>query len=159
MEKRINEHLHQTFTITNLQSLIKGYILNCRCEGKSPKTLSFYQDNLNRFLWYCFQNNFPINPSHITTDQIRQFLYYVASKAVRWGGYSTVARKPVSRTTVAHYYHCLNIFFNWLKGEGIITQNPLARINRPKKDKKIIQALSAREIGALLDFSHLDAVA
>jgi len=63
MDKQKSDHLNQTFDVTNLESLIKGYILNCQCEGKSPSTLSFYQNNLKRFLWYCHRYNFAADPA------------------------------------------------------------------------------------------------
>ncbi|HUU08439.1 MAG TPA: hypothetical protein VMW61_02845 [Dehalococcoidales bacterium] len=40
MEKIRDDHLNHTFVVTGIESLIKGYILNCRCEGKSPKTIT-----------------------------------------------------------------------------------------------------------------------
>jgi site-specific recombinase XerD len=126
MKSRSLDHLNETFSITDLRSLIKGFVLNCRCEGKSPKTISFYQDNLQRFLWY------------------------VASEPVRWGGKSTSSRKAASIATVAHYYHCLNVFFSWLVREKLTPQNPLSSIQKPHKEKRVIQALSTEQIRILL---------
>ena len=57
MEKEVVERL--TFPITSLRELTQGYILNCRCEGKSLTTISTYEEHLKRFLWYCQQRNFP----------------------------------------------------------------------------------------------------
>ena len=87
MEKIRDDHLNQIFVVTSLESLVKGYVLNCRCEGKSPRTMEYYEQHLKRFLWY------------------------VSSEPVRWGGPCQLARRPVGQTTVAHYYHCLYIFF------------------------------------------------
>jgi hypothetical protein len=44
---------------TSLESLAKGYILNCKTEGKSPKTISGYEIVLNNFTWFCHQNGYP----------------------------------------------------------------------------------------------------
>jgi len=55
----------------------------------------------------------------------------------------------VSTTTVAHYYNCLRIFFSWLKREDFISENPIARISKPRKEQKVIRALSTEQIRAL----------
>lgn len=141
-------HLSRAHLYT--ESLIQGYIPNCRCEGKSPKTISFYQGNLGRFLWYCRENNFPTNPAELMPLNFRQFLWYIASEAVRWGSHSSRSIRP-ARKAATHYYHCLHIFFEWLKREGIIAHNPLNRINKPKNEKRYIQALTAAEIKTLLN--------
>ena len=98
MEKETVERL--TFPITSLTELTHGYILNCRCEGKSPATITTYEENLKRFLWYCQQRGFPIEPQKVTTHHIRDFLWYIASERVRWNGSSTTARRPAGQSTV-----------------------------------------------------------
>ena len=70
---------------TNLKSLVKGYLLNCRCEGKSPSTMDIYGTVLNNFLWYCRQSNYPNQPHKLTPSHIREFLWYLASEPIRWG--------------------------------------------------------------------------
>ena len=44
---------------TSLESLAKGYVLNCKVEGESPKTIAIYETVLKNFIWYCRQNDFP----------------------------------------------------------------------------------------------------
>ena len=38
---------------TSLKSLVKGFILTKQTEYKSPRTVEYYQENLNLFLWYA----------------------------------------------------------------------------------------------------------
>ena len=45
----------------------------------------------------------------------------------------------------------LNTFFDWLKREGFIPDNPVAHIKTPKIDHKVVQALTPNEIKRLLD--------
>jgi len=37
---------------TLLDSLIKGFVLTQRTDGKSHRTVEYYEGNLSRFLWY-----------------------------------------------------------------------------------------------------------
>jgi site-specific recombinase XerD len=86
MEKKAGDYLilDDLISTTNLESLTKGYILNCRCEAKSPKTLEIYEMVLKNFAWYCKHNDFP-SIQKITPMHIRHFLWYLSSEANRWG--------------------------------------------------------------------------
>jgi hypothetical protein len=37
----------------SLKSLVKGFVLTKRTEGKSPRTVEYYEENPRRFLWYA----------------------------------------------------------------------------------------------------------
>lgn len=143
--------LETSSVATSMRSLVEGYILNCRCEGKSQATLANYQNRLRCFMWFCQERNYPDEPHKITAEHIRQFLWYLASEPVRWNDSSTSARKPASKSTVNHYYRALNTFFAWLKREELITDNPVTRIKTPKIVQKVVQALNTQEVTRLLD--------
>ena len=44
-----------------IKPLVDGYILNCRCEAKSPATIGNYRYRLNCFIWFCQAYNLPDN--------------------------------------------------------------------------------------------------
>jgi len=136
--------------IISLKALVDGYILNCRCEGKSPETTHTYEEHLRRFLWYCRQQNFPDDPQKLNASHLRNFFSYIASEPVRWNGSSTSARLPATMSTVGHYYRVLKTFWGWLKREGLITDNPLDNVKRPKTEQKIVQALTPKEVQKLI---------
>ena len=102
--------LENLITTTSLESLAKGYILNCRFEGKSPKTIAIYETVLKNFIWYCRQNNFP-EAQQLTPVHIRHFLWYLSTESNRWGNSNPATRKPASQTTVSDYYRALYSFF------------------------------------------------
>jgi hypothetical protein len=37
----------------SLRSLVRGFVLTELIEGKSPRTVEYYQDNLRRLIWYA----------------------------------------------------------------------------------------------------------
>lgn len=140
--------LESLVTTTSLKSLVQGYILNYRTEGKSPKTISIAEMILGKFIWYCDQNNFP-DVNQLSVIHIRQFLSYLANTKHRWNSTSPIARRPVSKTTVNVYFRTLRPFFNWLQREDIIKDNPFIYLKTPKTDKKVIQALTPIEVERL----------
>ncbi len=152
MEKTSVDHitLKNTASVDDLESLIHGYIISCRCEDKSEKTIGSYQMVLRNLLWLCRERGYPQNPALITATHIREFLWYLASESNRWGGKSTAARKPASKTTVHDYFRISRAFFGWLHREELIKDNPFKHLKTPKVDKKIIQALSLDETKLLL---------
>ncbi len=62
MENQVVDRLapENLIPTTNTESLATGYILNCRSEGKSPKTIAIYETVLENFLWYCRLNRKPL---------------------------------------------------------------------------------------------------
>jgi len=134
---------------TNLDSLIKGYMLNCEADGKSPTTISGYQMLLKKFSWYCCLNEYP-PPQKFTAAHIRGFLEYLTTETHRWNSHSPRANRPVNKTTVNCYYRALHSFFNWLYKEELIPTNPFDHLKTPEPEGKVIQALTPKEINRLL---------
>ncbi len=142
--------LENLASTTSLKSLAKGYILNCRCEGKSASTIAIYGTVLNKFIWFCERNNYPDQPQKFTTSHVREFLWYLASEPNRWGANVPSAKKPASQTTVNDYYRALHSFFSWLLREGLIVDSPLNHLKTPKVERKVVQALTPGEVDKLL---------
>ena len=91
----------------SLKSLINGFVLTKQTDGKSPRTVEFYGENLKRFLWYSQQKAWPDDIRILTEWDIRDFLGYVANETNRWGltgNGSEPAQRKVSHTKVHHYY-------------------------------------------------------
>ena len=42
--------LHNDITFNDLASVARGYILNCKCEGKSAKTIAIYNTVIRYFV-------------------------------------------------------------------------------------------------------------
>jgi site-specific recombinase XerD len=137
-----------TMVITSLESLVKGYIHDCKAEGKSPKTIAIYETVLKNFIWYYRTNDYPEAPQ-LTAMHIRHFLLYLSTETNRWGINNPATRKPANQTTVNDYHRALRCFFNWLEREGIILENPFTRLRAPKIEEKDITALTPSEIERL----------
>ena len=94
-----------------LQRLIEGFLLSCKVENKSPATISFYKNILDKFQW--FLDKFGINAIDATT--IRGFLGYLKDTTSRWDSKNTHANRPVCAYTVDRYYTALSALFRWDK--------------------------------------------
>jgi site-specific recombinase XerD len=108
--------------------LIEGFLLSCRVENKSPKTLSFYKNILEKFHWYL--NKFGIE--NIDAMAIRGFLGYLKDTPSRWDSTNTRANRMVSPTTVRSYYTGISALFTWALEEELIASNPMANVKKPQ---------------------------
>jgi len=74
-----------------LTSLVDGFTLTCKVEGKSTSTITFYKGILDRFIWYL--NEF--NLKEVNPMVIREFLGYLISTDKRWGSENSRATRKV----------------------------------------------------------------
>ena len=138
---------------TSLKSLVKGFVLTKQTEGKSPRTVEYYRDNLRRFLWYAEKHSWPDDIRLLTEWHIKEFLGYVATETHRWGledNGSESSQCKASLSTVHHYFVVLSCFFNWLVQEGFLQENPMARIRVARPKPRVIIPYSAEEIKRIL---------
>src|SRR4030067_2945017 len=130
---------------TSLRSLVRGFVLTKQTEGKSPRTVEFYSENLKRFLWYAHQQEWSDDIRMLSEWDIREFLGYVANETNRWGlegKGSEPAQRKVTHTTVHHYFVVLANFFGWVVREGFLTDNPTAKIKVAKPKDKVMSIQS-----------------
>ncbi|MFC1955318.1 tyrosine-type recombinase/integrase [Chloroflexota bacterium] len=121
-------------------------MLSCKVENKSPATISFYKNILDKFLWYL--RKFSIETIDATT--IRGFLGYLKDSPNRWDSTNTRANRPVCAYTVDRYYTGLSALFRWAMDEGMIETNPMATIKKPRFQRKIIKGLESDICSKLL---------
>jgi len=131
---------------TSLKSLVNGFVLTKQTEGKSPRTVEFYSENLKRFLWYASKQGWSDDIRMLTEWHIREFLGYLANEKCRWGlegNGSESSQVKVSRTTVHHYFVVLANFFSWAVREGFIRESPTGKIKVAKPKVKVIKPYAA----------------
>jgi len=94
---------------TSLKSLVTGFVLTKQTEGKSPRTVEFYSENLKRFLWYAQLKEWSDDIRMLTEWDIREFLGYVANETNRWGlkgnGSEPALQKSLTRIYSADLYY------------------------------------------------------
>ena len=144
---------------TSLKSLVNGFVLTKQTEGKSPRTVEFYSENLRRFLWYASKQGWSDDIRTLTEWHIREFLGYLANEKCRWGVEGNGAescRVKVSYTTIHHYFVVLANFFGWVVREGFLRESPTAKIKVAKPKVKVIKPYTAEEIGRMVSVCDCD---
>ena len=132
--------------ILHLQNLVQGFILSCKTEGKTSKTIEWYGSFLYRFLHFLTANNLPTYIDEIDKNQIREFILYLQQEAR-----TPYTGKMLSPCTVQGYVRTLKAFFSWAKREDYVEQNPMNKIAVPKAPAKLINTFSNDQIATLLN--------
>ena len=110
----------------------------------SLHTINSYARDLNQFENFCTENLQNISENGIVTD-FKIVRRWIASLAESKNTSKTINRK----------LSALKTFYNYLMREGIVKSNPVAKIIRPKTEKKLPEFVSEEKINTLLDSSDL----
>ncbi len=130
----------------SLQTLVEEYLTTCRLEGKTPKTIRGYRHRLTKYLQKAGGSladfNLQAVRAYIATMQ--------ASK--RYADHPTMptSEECVSAMTVRNHVRVLTAFASWLHREDYLPENVLAKLKVPKAPRKVMQTLTAEEIGRIL---------
>jgi len=136
---------------------VERFVLTKQTEGKSPRTVEYYRENLRRFLWYAEKQGWCDDIRLLTEWQIKGFLGYVGSENHRWGldgNGSESSQHKASCSTVHHYFVALSCFFNWVIQEGFSQENPMAHIKAGSGGIRTPTPLLRRQPHNFRDFSQ-----
>lgn len=123
----------KTFPSENSNIFFLQSFLNAkRIEGKSPKTLTYYQNTLSKLL-----NSLHTPIKQITTDNLRQYLsdFQIINKS--------------SNVTIDNMRRIFSSFFSWLEDEDLIVKSPVRRIHKVKTTKIVKKILSDEDLELL----------
>jgi integrase/recombinase XerC/integrase/recombinase XerD len=144
----------QENALTLLQ-LITYYETTNRAEGKSPRTISWYSDNLKRFHGYLGSRPLTCTVNGVDTQLLREYVIYLL-KQKRFQDHPNrlPQEEPLSAATVHGHVRTIRAFFSWLTAEGIIDSNPALALKPPKVPRKVVSTLSDSEINAIVSSLH-----
>jgi len=131
-----------------LTSLVQGFVMTIKTEGKAPSTIEYLEGNLRCFLWYAQQQEWPDDSYAVDAWKIREFLGYCATARNRWGATgrgSQSSEKPAS-SGAWRYYRTLRRLFNWAVSEGLIKESPMANIKVARPKEKPVEPYTLEEI-------------
>ncbi len=114
---------------------VERYLLERRVEGLSPKSIKLYRFALTRFAEFAGEKN-PVEL--IDYSLVRRFLFHIYEH-----GY-----KPAS---LSIFNVTMRIFCAWLHQEGLLEDDPAARIAKPRVGKSVPYCLNDDQVRRLLE--------
>jgi len=129
-QSQLNTALEALLSGKSLSQVARNYLISCKVEGKSKRTIEVYSWVLTRF-----SQNFI--PETATASEVRLFLSLIQDEG----------KKPSS---VHIFYRSLKTFYNWLVREGLIKESPMVNIRSPRIPKILIHPFSEQDIENLM---------
>lgn len=136
--------------ITELDLQLDNFMLYCDSKHLSQKTLKSYEQTLTLFRNYLIQELKIEDAANVKSSHVRRYIQYLRER----GKYTVTAhekslninyperredyKKQISDTTIANYTRNMKVFFNFLKKEREIKDNPMDNVDkiRPKRKQK-----------------------
>ena len=133
-----------------LPNLIELFVATRRIEGRTEKTVSWYEQKLAGFDRFLGGN---AKLSQVNLDGARAFIAHLQSKTERFAEHPLrpKAEGKLSAYTIHGYVRALKAFSSWLFEEGFTANNVLSKLKRPNTPKPVIEILSEAEIRRLLE--------
>ncbi len=130
----------QNFDIT---TLINHFEVHNRTEGKSPRTVGWYNEVLGLFLDWLTKNGLSTGLDQIGEPEVRSFVLHLQQTPGRTG-------KPQSSHSINNRVRALRAFFAWMDRKGFTEINRLKDMRPPKTVERVIEPLTEAEINAVL---------
>jgi len=126
-----------------MYSFFDGFFIYLQTEkNASPHTIKSYDNDLyNGLIFFASvldKDDYSVHPAQISKDIFRSYL-------------ADMHAQRKSSATIARRLSTWRSFFRYLCREGVLEDNPIARISSPKRDKKLPQFLVEKEMKRLVE--------
>ncbi|HWW62473.1 MAG TPA: tyrosine recombinase XerC [Thermoanaerobaculia bacterium] len=114
----------------------------------SPNTITAYRDDLESFLSFLCNDYFTMTREQLELRRVDHLTIraYLAH----------LARRKLSRSSIARHLSALRTFFRFLMREGHVEANPARTVATPKREKHLPSVMQTPEIALLLEQPDLE---
>ena len=109
----------------------------------SPNTIHAYRDDLESFTRFLCEDYYTM-----ARDQIE--LRRVDHLTIR-SYLAHLARRKLSRASIARQLSALRTFFKWLVREGVVEMNPARAVATPKREQRLPTVMQTSDVALLLE--------
>lgn len=137
-----------------LGDLIRYFEFHNQTEGKSPKTISWYNQSLGLFERYVVREGLSLRIRDISEPEVRAFIAHLQTKA-KWADRpASNGDQLLSAAGIQNRVRALKAFFAWLHREGYTEDSRLEHLRNFKAPQKVVNVLTEDEIERVL--GHID---
>jgi site-specific recombinase XerD len=119
-----------------MELMLREFMLSREAMRCTEKTLEHYRYSVGGFVQWLMGQGI-VDPCHITARDMRAYVLHVQ-------------RRCLKDTTIHAIARGIKTFIRFLAREGVIDHAETLRITMPRLDKRILPALTAADINALL---------
>lgn len=110
------------------------FLLRCQVEGLSKATLAFYDSILSSYHRF-------VGDGFLEEQTSNGISHYLMS----------LRDRGLSPVTVGDHYRALRVFYGFLVSDGLMLENPVSKIPKPRQPKRFPHCLEEHQVKALLD--------
>ncbi len=140
-----------------ISKLIKNFEMSNLVDGKSPKTIRWYNDILKFFSRYLKENGQANGIDSFSIENARNYVLYLRSRN-RFARHPFIPQQHslLSPQTVRGHIRGLKAFSSWLYREQYTDENRLLNLKIPKVPVKLIEPLTDAEINQITSSINQD---
>lgn len=112
------------------------FLLDCEARQFTKHTLRFYRGRLSLFVRWCDENNID-TIGVVTAIHLRRYLV-------------DTQHRDVSSAYLHSHARALRTFFNYCVRDELLESSPFARVQMPRLEKKVLEALSPTDVMQVL---------
>ena len=127
----------------DITTLIDHFEVHNRTEGKSPRTVEWYNEVLRLFLDWLTKSGLSTSLDQIGEPEARSFVLHLQQTPSRTG-------KPLSSHSISNRVRALRVFFSWIAKKGYTEVHLLEDMRPPKTVGRVIEPLKESEVRAIL---------
>ena len=133
-----------------LDKLVERFEVHNRSDGKSPRTVQWYNEALDLFLGWMRGEGLSTCLDDLGEDEVRSFILHLQERK-GWQG-------QTSSHTVNNRVRALRAFFNWMYRQGFTECHRLQNLKVPKVRQKEVEILTDEEIERIFATLNVDTV-
>jgi len=150
LQQELNHIIELKGRATRLDTLIQGYRLCARTEGKSENTIRIANTALTTLKGFLTSREYSNDLTEIGVNELREFILHLQQvKAFEHHPYTEPQTKGLSGHAINTYLRSIRAFWSWLVREEIIASNPFSRVKVPKPPRKVIATFSDKQLNAI----------
>jgi len=143
--------VQESSSTLSTKQLIHEYKTSNLAAGRSPSTVTWYDEILLQFRNYLVSRYHSDNISYLTIRVVRSYILHL-SRRPKYKGHPYTPEQTItlSPRTIQCHVRALKAFSTWLHSEGYTTENRLKNLKLPKAPVKTIQPLTPAEINKII---------
>jgi len=131
-----------------LERLSRQFEAVNRSEGKSPRTVTWYQHALELFMRFLEENSLSTKLGDINLELLREYSLYLQTRQ-RFTAITEGTGNQLKPGAVDVHLRALIAFFNWLQREGYTRESVASGFRRPKLPHQLIEPLNDNELAVI----------
>ncbi len=117
----------------------------CAELGYSAQTARSYQYDLQQFCEFLEAHDVLLYPRHVTTRLVREWVIELHGRGL-------------SNNTVARYLYALRSFWDYLRKQEMVSEDPVRAVSVPKRTRSLPRYLGVEDIQQILNASQCSLV-